>query len=67
MISATSNWRFNFQDPRRQSLYDLIMQSPYGPNQIYSTSDMIASIKKVQEMQLIPFFGNLTCEQACGS
>ncbi|CAF0748789.1 unnamed protein product [Adineta steineri] len=67
MISATSNWRFNFQDPRRQSLYDSIMQSPYGPNQIYSTSDMIASIKKVQEMQLIPFFGNLTCEQACGS
>ncbi len=41
------------------------MKSPYGPNQQYSTSDMIASVKKIQKMELIPFFGNLTCERVC--
>jgi len=65
MISGTSEWRFRNQGPRRQALYDSIMKSPYGPNQQYSTSDMIASVKKIQKMELIPFFGNLTCERVC--
>ncbi|CAF0812450.1 unnamed protein product [Adineta steineri] len=65
MISATSEWRFGHQGPRRQSIYDSIMQSPYGPNQTYSMFDIIASVKKVQQMKLIPFFGDLTCEKVC--
>ncbi|CAF3570964.1 unnamed protein product [Adineta steineri] len=55
MISATSEWRFGHQGPRRQSMQNSIKRSPYGPNKTYSISDMIASVKKVQQMKLIPF------------
>ncbi|CAF1060438.1 unnamed protein product [Adineta steineri] len=65
MISATSEWRFEYQDDRRQSIHKSIMRSPYGPNKTYSISDMIASVRKVQQMELIPFFGDLTCERVC--
>jgi hypothetical protein len=65
MISGTSEWRFGHQGSRRQAIHDAIMKSPYGPNQTYSISDMIASIKKIQKMELIPFFGTLTCERVC--
>jgi len=66
MISATSEWRFGHQGPRRQSVHDSIMKSPYGPNQQYSASDMTASIKKIQKMEPIPFYGTLTCQKVCG-
>ncbi|CAF1227855.1 unnamed protein product [Adineta steineri] len=66
MISATSEWRFGGQGGRRLSIHDSVMQSPYGPNKTYSMSDIIASVRKVQQMELIPFFGNLTCERICG-
>jgi hypothetical protein len=65
MISGTSEWRFGHQGPRRQALHDAIMKSSYGPNQTYSVSDMITSIKKIQKMDLIPFLGTLTCERVC--
>ncbi|CAF1134787.1 unnamed protein product [Rotaria sp. Silwood1] len=65
MISGTSEWRFGHQSSRRQSIYDTIMRSPYGSNQTYVISDMIVSIKKIQNMELIPFHGNLTCEKIC--
>ncbi|CAF1111880.1 unnamed protein product [Adineta steineri] len=65
MISATSEWRFGHQGPRRQSIHNSVMRSPYGPNKTYLMSDMIASIRKVQQMKLIPFFGDLTCEKIC--
>jgi hypothetical protein len=67
MISATSEWRFGHLASRRQAIHDSIMDSPYGPNRTYSVADMIASTRKVQRMELIPFFGNLTCEKACKS
>ena len=66
MISATSEWRFGHQGPRRQSVHNAVMRSPYGPNQTMSMSDVLASVKKVQQMQMIPMFGNLTCERLCG-
>ncbi|CAF3574440.1 unnamed protein product [Adineta steineri] len=66
MISAASDWRFGGQGGRRLSIHDSVMQSPYGPNKTYSMSDIIASVRKVQQMELIPFFGNLTCERICG-
>jgi hypothetical protein len=65
MISATSEWRFGHQGPRRISIHDSIMKSPYGPDKEYSTSDMTASVKKIQKMEVIPFFGKLTCEKVC--
>ncbi|CAF1111851.1 unnamed protein product [Adineta steineri] len=65
MISATSEWRFEYQDDRRKSIHKSIMRSPYGPNKTYLMSDMIASVRKVQQMELIPFFGDLTCERVC--
>ena len=66
MISATSEWRFGHQAPRRQSVHNAVMRSPYGPNQTMSRSDVFASVQKVQKMQMIPMFGNLTCERICG-
>ena len=66
MISATSEWRFGHQGPRRQSLRDAVMRSPYGPNQTLVMPDMMASVKKVQKMDVIPIFGNLTCLRICG-
>ncbi|UJR32211.1 hypothetical protein I4U23_019676 [Adineta vaga] len=65
MISATSEWRFGHQASRRQSIHDSIMKSPYGPNKTYAIDDMISSVRKVQKMKLIPFFGDLTCEKMC--
>jgi len=65
MISGTSEWRFGHQGPRRISIHDSIMKSPYGPDQQYSTSDMTASVKKIQQMELIPFYGKLTCQRVC--
>jgi hypothetical protein len=65
MISATSEWRFGHQGPRRQSLYDAVMKSPYGPGQQYALSDLTASIKKVQKMDTIPFSGKLSCSSVC--
>ncbi len=65
MISATSEWRFGHQGPRRQSIHDSIMKSPYGPNETYSITDMTESVRKVQKMELIPFFGDLTCSRVC--
>lgn len=66
MISATSEWRFGHQGPRRQSLRNAVMRSPYGPNQTLAMTDMMASVKKVQKMDVIPIFGNLTCVKICG-
>jgi hypothetical protein len=71
MISGTSEWRFGDQVSRRQSLYDSVMKSPYRINQIngthqnFSTSELIASVRKIQKMRLIPFHGNLTCDKIC--
>ena len=65
MISATSDWRFGGQGPRQQAIHDAVMRSPFGPNQQYSSSEMTSSIRKIQQMPLIPFKGNLTCEQIC--
>jgi hypothetical protein len=65
MISGTSEWRFGHQGPRRQAIHDAIMKSPYGPNQTYSISNMTASIRKIQKMEVIPFLGTLTCERVC--
>jgi len=71
MISGTSEWRFGNQVSRRQSLYDSIMQSPYGLDrtnefmQQLSISKLTASVRKIQEMRLIPFHGNLTCDSIC--
>jgi hypothetical protein len=65
MISATSEWRFGNQGSRRQALHDSVMKSPYGPDQQYSTTELIASVKNVQKMDLIPYFGNLTCSRVC--
>ena len=65
MISGTSEWRFGNQVSRRQSLYNSIMTSPYGTHQNFSTSELIASIRKIQKMRLIPFYGDLTCDKIC--
>jgi hypothetical protein len=71
MISGTSEWRFGNQISRRQSLYDSIMQSPYGLNQTnefhqqFSISKLTESVRKIQKMRLIPFHGNLTCRSIC--
>jgi hypothetical protein len=71
MISGTSEWRFHDQFSRRQSLYNSMMQSPYGLNRVnefkqqLSISELTASVRKIQKMSLIPFHGNLTCGRIC--
>ncbi|CAF2919891.1 unnamed protein product [Rotaria sp. Silwood2] len=67
MISGTSEWRFPEQVSRRQSIYDSFMQSRYGLNLTNDISKesfmsgLTASVRKIQQMRLIPFHGNLTC------
>ncbi|CAF1108542.1 unnamed protein product [Didymodactylos carnosus] len=65
MISGTSNWRFPDQQQRSQSLHDSLMRSPYGPTRQFSMLELIASVRKVQKMDMIPFHGNLTCSTIC--
>ncbi|CAF3413860.1 unnamed protein product [Rotaria socialis] len=65
MISATSEWRFGHQSSRRKSIYEAVMGSPYGPNKKLVTSDIMASVKKIQKMETIPFSGNLSCAKVC--
>jgi hypothetical protein len=65
MISGTSEWRFRDQLSRRQSLYDSIMQSPYGLNltdefkQQIAMSELTASVRKIQKMRPMP------CDSVC--
>ncbi|CAF3219477.1 unnamed protein product, partial [Rotaria socialis] len=65
MISATSEWRFGHQSSRRKSIYEAVMRSPYGSDQIFITADVMASVNKVRKMETIPFSGNLTCRRVC--
>ncbi|CAF1358016.1 unnamed protein product [Adineta ricciae] len=65
MISATSEWRFPHQNPRRQAIHDAIMKSPYGPNNNFVIDHIHSSVEKVKKMRWIPYFGNLTCENVC--
>ena len=65
MISATSDWRFSYQNDRAQAVWKNLLKSPYGSNQTISTSELSDSIKRVKMMQLIPPYGNLTCESIC--
>ena len=65
MISGTSEWRFGNQDGRRGSLRDSIMRSPYGPNGTLAAAELLASVAKVRQMEMIPFFGNLSCARVC--
>ncbi|CAF3564004.1 unnamed protein product [Rotaria socialis] len=65
MISATSEWRFGHQSSRRKSINKAVMGSPYGPDQIFITADVMASVNKVRKMETIPFSGNLTRRRVC--
>ena len=65
MISATSQWRFGHLGSRLQVIHDSIMRSPYGPNKNYSKIDMMVSVRKIQKMEPIPYYGNLTCNSVC--
>jgi hypothetical protein len=65
MISATSDWRISNQQQRRQALYDSFMQSPYGISPQLLMSELKASVRKIQRMNMVPFNGNLTCSSVC--
>ena len=69
MISASSELRFGNQVSRRQSLYDSVVRSPYGLNHTsknkVSQEELLKSVRKVQQMRMIPFYGNFTCTDIC--
>lgn len=65
MISASSRWRFLNLHERLQALYESVLTSPYGRIEQLPISELTASVKKVQKMEMVPFDGNLACLSLC--
>jgi hypothetical protein len=65
MISASSQWRFLKLEELLQALYDSVTNSSYSRSGQLSISELTASVRKVQKMNMVPLHGDLTCSSVC--